>query len=216
MGCHWDCLQEYAQRQVVHFLWKLLSILFIIMFCNLSTNSKNQSMLITGESGAGKTENTKKVFFTLLWSLAICCISLRNIVTMRLQVISYLAMVATSGKKAQKKVSLEDQVRNIFQFICSCWQIVATNPILESYGNAKTSRNDNSSRFGKFIRIHFNTQVFFFIPQYPNTWVFRANSLGVTSSLTSLRSQGSPNNKKLNAAITSSTKCFSQQFLNSR
>merc|ERR1712123_154532 len=85
---------------------------------NMLQNSKNQSMLITGESGAGKTENTKKV-------------------------IAYLAMVATSGKKSDKKVSLEDQ-------------IVATNPILESYGNAKTSRNDNSSRFGKFIRIHFN------------------------------------------------------------
>ena len=84
---------------------------------NMLQNSKDQSMLITGESGAGKTENTKKV-------------------------IAYLAMVATSGKK-EKKVSLEDQ-------------IVATNPILESYGNAKTSRNDNSSRFGKFIRIHFN------------------------------------------------------------
>merc|ERR1712029_874624 len=85
---------------------------------NMLTNSKNQSMLITGESGAGKTENTKKV-------------------------IAYLAQVAASGKSAAKKVSLEDQ-------------IVATNPILESYGNAKTSRNDNSSRFGKFIRIHFN------------------------------------------------------------
>merc|ERR1719232_396116 len=84
---------------------------------NMLTNTKDQSMLITGESGAGKTENTKKV-------------------------ISYLAMVASSGKKQAKKVSLEDQ-------------IVATNPILESYGNAKTSRNDNSSRFGKFIRIHF-------------------------------------------------------------
>merc|ERR1712038_762890 len=84
---------------------------------NMLSNKKNQSMLITGESGAGKTENTKKV-------------------------IAYLAMVATSSKKAGKKVSLEDQ-------------IVATNPILESYGNAKTSRNDNSSRFGKFIRIHF-------------------------------------------------------------
>merc|ERR1711934_741286 len=86
---------------------------------NMLQNKKDNAMLITGESGAGKTEKTKKV-------------------------ITYLAMVATGagGKKVEKKVSLEDQ-------------IVATNPILESYGNAKTARNDNSSRFGKFIRIHF-------------------------------------------------------------
>merc|ERR1719326_1609900 len=86
---------------------------------DMLTNKKDNAMLITGESGAGKTENTKKV-------------------------ITYLAMVAagSGAKKSEKKVSLEDQ-------------IVATNPILESYGNAKTARNDNSSRFGKFIRIHF-------------------------------------------------------------
>jgi len=80
----------------------------------------NQSMLITGESGAGKTENTKKV-------------------------IAYFGAVASTGDKpkpGQKHQNLEDQ-------------IVATNPVLEAFGNAKTTRNDNSSRFGKFIRIHF-------------------------------------------------------------
>ncbi|MCE2155619.1 hypothetical protein GPU83_09435, partial [Streptococcus thermophilus] len=73
----------------------------------------NQSMLITGESGAGKTENTKKV-------------------------LSYFANVGATEKKAgeAEKPNLEDQ-------------IVQTNPILEPFGNAKTVRNDNSSRFGK-------------------------------------------------------------------
>jgi len=87
-------------------------------------NAKDQSMLITGESGAGKTENTKKV-------------------------ITYFAILGSPDTKnkgpegAEKKANLEDR-------------IVQTNPILESYGNAKTIRNDNSSRFGKFIRIYFN------------------------------------------------------------
>ena len=81
-------------------------------------------MLITGESGAGKTENTKKV-------------------------ISYFASVgsaqaAAAGQKEDKSgPSLEDK-------------IVQTNPVLEAFGNAKTVRNNNSSRFGKFIRIHFS------------------------------------------------------------
>uniref|UniRef100_A0A1L8E5A3 Putative myosin class i heavy chain n=1 Tax=Nyssomyia neivai TaxID=330878 RepID=A0A1L8E5A3_9DIPT len=90
-------------------------------YVDMLTNHQNQSMLITGESGAGKTENTKKV-------------------------IAYFATVGASGKKEEqassKKGTLEDQV-------------VQTNPVLEAFGNAKTVRNDNSSRFGKFIRIHF-------------------------------------------------------------
>merc|ERR1712223_1521422 len=79
---------------------------------------KNQSILITGESGAGKTENTKKV-------------------------IAYFASIGATGKKKEGEAGLEDK-------------IVQTNPVLEAWGNAKTVRNDNSSRFGKFIRIWFN------------------------------------------------------------
>uniref|UniRef100_A0A8C2B0I6 Myosin heavy chain, fast skeletal muscle-like n=1 Tax=Cyprinus carpio TaxID=7962 RepID=A0A8C2B0I6_CYPCA len=89
------------------------------------TDRENQSVLITGESGAGKTVNTKRV-------------------------IQYFATVAVQGDKKKEQAagkmqgSLEDQ-------------IIAANPLLEAYGNAKTVRNDNSSRFGKFIRIHFGT-----------------------------------------------------------
>uniref|UniRef100_A0A667FYG0 Myosin-7B n=1 Tax=Lynx canadensis TaxID=61383 RepID=A0A667FYG0_LYNCA len=81
-------------------------------------NRENQSMLITGESGAGKTVNTKRV-------------------------IQYFAIVAALGDGPGKKAgTLEDQ-------------IIEANPAMEAFGNAKTLRNDNSSRFGKFIRIHF-------------------------------------------------------------
>uniref|UniRef100_A0A8C1M3Z8 Myosin, heavy chain 10, non-muscle n=1 Tax=Cyprinus carpio TaxID=7962 RepID=A0A8C1M3Z8_CYPCA len=87
--------------------------------------------MLQGESGAGKTENTKKV-------------------------IQYLAHVASShkGKKdhnippeSPKAVKLQGELER---------QLLQANPILESFGNAKTVKNDNSSRFGKFIRINFD------------------------------------------------------------
>ncbi|XP_028308143.1 myosin-7B-like isoform X2 [Gouania willdenowi] len=88
-------------------------------YTDLLQNGENQSMLITGESGAGKTVNTKRV-------------------------IQYFAIVAALGENHRRGRSLEDQ-------------IIEANPAMEAFGNAKTIRNDNSSRFGKFIRIHFGT-----------------------------------------------------------
>ncbi|KAL8763736.1 MAG: hypothetical protein Q9184_000528 [Pyrenodesmia sp. 2 TL-2023] len=91
-------------------------------FRNLVDEGENQSILVTGESGAGKTENTKKV-------------------------IQYLAAVATSDSPAAR--SGKKTFSNLSQ------QILRANPILEAFGNAQTVRNNNSSRFGKFIRIEF-------------------------------------------------------------
>uniref|UniRef100_A0A672VC17 Myosin heavy chain 11 n=1 Tax=Strigops habroptila TaxID=2489341 RepID=A0A672VC17_STRHB len=77
--------------------------------------------MLQGESGAGKTENTKKV-------------------------IQYLAVVASSHK-GKKDTTITGELEK---------QLLQANPILEAFGNAKTVKNDNSSRFGKFIRINFD------------------------------------------------------------
>ncbi|XP_051797560.1 myosin heavy chain, fast skeletal muscle-like [Acanthochromis polyacanthus] len=92
---------------------------------NMLTDRENQSVLITGESGAGKTVNTKRV-------------------------IQYFATIAVAGgdKKEHSSGKMQGTLED---------QIISANPLLEAFGNAKTVRNDNSSRFGKFIRIHFGT-----------------------------------------------------------
>ncbi|XP_049600937.1 myosin heavy chain, fast skeletal muscle-like [Syngnathus scovelli] len=93
---------------------------------NMLTDRENQSVLITGESGAGKTVNTKRV-------------------------IQYFATIAVSGG-SDKKEQTSGKIQGTLED-----QIISANPLLEAFGNAKTVRNDNSSRFGKFIRIHFGT-----------------------------------------------------------
>ncbi|XP_077065188.1 uncharacterized protein myh14 isoform X6 [Siphateles boraxobius] len=107
---------------------------------------EDQAILCTGESGAGKTENTKKV-------------------------IQYLAHVASSHKSGTlgrpKDIALQmdgtrslgrgsSAVNRTMQYGELERQLLQANPILEAFGNAKTVKNDNSSRFGKFIRINFD------------------------------------------------------------
>jgi len=83
----------------------------------------NQSILVSGESGAGKTVTTK-------------------IVLNYLAMLSKVATLKSSPGFNYEDVSIEQQV-------------LQSNPILESFGNARTIRNDNSSRFGKYIDIRF-------------------------------------------------------------
>ena len=88
---------------------------------NMITEEENQCVIISGESGAGKTEASK-------------------------QIQSYIAQVSGGGEDVEK-------VKSIF---------LESNPVLEAFGNAKTLRNNNSSRFGKYFELKFNR---FGIPQ---------------------------------------------------
>ncbi|XP_026000998.1 unconventional myosin-Ib isoform X5 [Astatotilapia calliptera] len=82
---------------------------------SLRDQDKDQCILITGESGAGKTEASKLVM-------------------------SYVAAVCGKGHEVNKVKE----------------QLLQSNPVLEAFGNAKTVRNDNSSRFGKYMDIEFD------------------------------------------------------------
>uniref|UniRef100_A0A914WQU5 Myosin heavy chain n=1 Tax=Plectus sambesii TaxID=2011161 RepID=A0A914WQU5_9BILA len=126
-------LPIYTESVIKHFMGKRRNEMPPHLFAtsdeayrNMVQDRENQSMLITGESGAGKTENTKKV-------------------------ISYFAIVGATQNAAGKEKAGGGAKGGTLEE-----QIVQTNPVLEAFGNAKTVRNNNSSRFGKFIRVHFS------------------------------------------------------------
>jgi len=91
--------------------------------------SPNQSILVSGESGAGKTVTTKIIMRYL------AMLSKRS---------THFSGSHASGKESNYTERTTEQ------------QLLQSNPILESFGNARTLRNDNSSRFGKYIEIQFS------------------------------------------------------------
>ena len=115
-----SCVVLQATEKKPH-LFHIAEAAFVSLMTNSKMQKRNQSIIISGESGAGKTESTKVIM-------------------------AYLARITTMDRctaNEAKSIGLLEQ------------KVLNTNPILEAFGNAKTLRNDNSSRFGKVRIINF-------------------------------------------------------------
>ena len=109
-------VQDYVGRSRIELPPHIFSIAEEA-FRTMLNEKENQCVIISGESGAGKTEAAKKIMF-------------------------YIAEVTGDSGELER-------VKNI---------ILETNPLLEAFGNAKTLRNNNSSRFGKYFELHFTKE----------------------------------------------------------
>ncbi|KAI4257175.1 MAG: hypothetical protein LQ352_001766 [Teloschistes flavicans] len=94
-------------------------------FSDMLRDIKNQTIVVSGESGAGKTVSAKYIM-------------------------RYFATRESPDQPGKRAKGIADAMSETEE------QILATNPVMEAFGNAKTTRNDNSSRFGKYIEIIFD------------------------------------------------------------
>ncbi|KAJ1607816.1 myosin [Cryptosporidium canis] len=92
-------------------------------------DNRSQSIIISGESGAGKTETSKHV-------------------------LKYLSYVSNKQRSRAESTSLINKSGQILSTIEDC--LLSSNPLLEVFGNSRTIRNDNSSRFGKYMKLGFD------------------------------------------------------------
>lgn len=115
---------------------------------NMIDNRENQSLLITGESGAGKTENTKKVIQYLA--------SIAADPAAHTSQSPANSLTPSSSREVLDRINGVEPVSSKRLGLLER-QILQANPILEAFGNAQTIRNNNSSRFGKFVRIEFTS-----------------------------------------------------------
>uniref|UniRef100_K3WGN2 Myosin motor domain-containing protein n=1 Tax=Globisporangium ultimum (strain ATCC 200006 / CBS 805.95 / DAOM BR144) TaxID=431595 RepID=K3WGN2_GLOUD len=115
-----------AAKQLAPHVYTVADKAFRTMLSVMRDNKVNQTILVSGESGAGKTETTKLIM-------------------------NYLAYVSTCRSAAANKSSAAKGQPTIHD------RVLESNPILEAFGNARTNRNNNSSRFGKFIKLGFTS-----------------------------------------------------------
>ncbi|CEP64005.1 myosin family protein LALA0_S09e07470g [Lachancea lanzarotensis] len=124
-----DMIQAYAGRR----RGELEPHLFAIAeeaYRLMKNDKQNQTIVVSGESGAGKTVSAKYIM-------------------------RYFASVEQAAKRDSAVLSEQSDHRH--EMSETERRILATNPIMEAFGNAKTTRNDNSSRFGKYLEILFNS-----------------------------------------------------------
>jgi myosin-5 len=112
---------------------------------------RNQSIIVTGESGAGKTEASKRVM---------------------------AFMIAASESNILSETNTGTRTENFGAKIRDA--LLDSNLILEAFGNAKTVRNDNSSRFGKYIRLHYSNDDVI-VSAYTKTFLLEKSRLSSVS-----------------------------------
>jgi myosin heavy subunit len=96
-----------------------------LAYRDLAITGNDQTILVTGESGAGKTETVK------------------------------ILMDHLASAQFSRPIEDDDQPNNSNDIVA---RVIKSSPVFEAFGNAKTARNNNSSRFGKFVRLQFRVE----------------------------------------------------------
>merc|ERR1740138_1059882 len=108
---------RYMEDKIYTYVGSILVAVSEQAYATMKKFKKNQCIVVSGESGAGKTETNRQLLNYLVWR----------------------------GTDAASEDTLTQK-------------ILDTNPILESFGNAKTTRNNNSSRFGRYVLVRFSDE----------------------------------------------------------
>ncbi|CAH2355533.1 myosin-2 [[Candida] railenensis] len=125
-----DIIQAYAGKRREESDPHLFAIAEDAYRC-MKSDGKNQTIVVSGESGAGKTVSAKYIM-------------------------RYFASVEEESDNGDLQTNIGTDHKSDMSDVEK--QILATNPIMEAFGNAKTTRNDNSSRFGKYLEILFDKE----------------------------------------------------------